>query len=195
MDYNHADMPCNIKGFFLHTLNEKLKKLPSSSSSLPLLALDECLNEKSLIDDLGRIVKDGLVHGIERTWYQARVLNDGSGQLLHGSKKPQYQTFELGTPIKGYSWSDADVVCYLISHFVSYEHLIFLTQDKRKNSMGISNILFTEVEPIITQYNQNQYGLTVFMKLPKTSNTDYSTAIRQYVAKKNYKPGFNLIKL
>lgn len=184
-------LKCNIRGFF----DETLRNSESYKKTLPLIALDECLNSKELDQKLGVLVYDGFAHGIERLWYQARETESGEKAMLHGSKVPRHRIFDIGKPVKNYSFPDADVICFLVAHFYTYSHIIFLTQDNKENQNGITSLLNNEVKPVINELNFNRYGLTAIIKKPQTSKNDLVAVVSEIVKNPIQNTGYEQINL
>ncbi|MFT3881813.1 MAG: hypothetical protein QM703_19405 [Gemmatales bacterium] len=158
----------------------------------PLVCVDECLNRAEIFDLCLKLVTSGIAAGSDTLWYQLRKHVNGEHSLLGGGSKPKDfpQGYELGLPVKGWSWTDRKVAEALIVRFSATDRLVFLSENTRLDSEGIRNILRDEVAETLADHHHGRLALLAVFKRGKTSMTDFVHSVYTILSNHVFVPGF-----
>jgi len=182
----------NLTGF----LSSMEQKPSDEIRALPFLGIDECFNRKE-IDDLSiSLIRGGLIECSSPLWYELR----GSDSEITGSfcggvsrnsplREPNPLISNLGSPLKGQSWSDYQIAQMLIVNFISYQNIVFLTENIRKDRRGIRNILNKFIGPALNE-RSDSLSLTAIYKKGKTGIIEYCSEVTNIISNGDYLPGY-----
>ena len=106
------------------------------------------------------------------------------GTFLHlagGLPPPGVRTpgHKYGLPVKGYSFSDRQVVEGIAAKFVTVDRLVVLSANLKGDPEGLRKLLEVHVAPILQGQHRDRFGLLVLMRGRKTPWSQYAAALEQ----------------
>ncbi|MBK7908701.1 MAG: hypothetical protein IPJ78_19430 [Gemmatimonadetes bacterium] len=180
---------CNPEGFFRETLSRVSRPL----GAIPMLGVDECLNRRDIEPALSQWVASGTVSQVVPLWYQRRSGPSGEMFVTQGSVPPgEGSELYPSQPIKHTAWTDEDVMCFLLAHFVSHDRIAFITENTRNDVGGIRRLLSAVVAPIMEQHHRGRFSLLACFKKPATTYALFMEGVEQQLEMGSFEPGFRL---
>jgi len=191
---------CSKLGYDFQKTFENISKINSEEqvsknlSGTPMIAVDECLNGKTISDMIQDLCKMGLASGSRNVWNQTRIRNDGSevtimpitGQIKH----LKISGVDVGTHIPQSSCVNQRVVGNVISLLALFNKVVLLSKDLKQDELGLRRLLTNYIEPYISKNHQNKFSLTTLLKNSRTSLQDYCDHIRKFFEKEDFRFGY-----
>jgi hypothetical protein len=183
----HIDIGQALKDFISHRVSET----PIPARQAPLVCVDECLNRSEIRDTILQLMARGLALGSMPLWPEKRLHPDGSpfyvwgGYNRSGSNSPF-----RGAPAKEFSWSDNAVAFTLVAQFSGVDHVVLLSENRRRNIGGLARVLRDDVQKVLCEEHQNRFRLDVYMKRGKTAIDRYCRGVIESRRKLEGEPGY-----
>ncbi len=169
---------------FSKIINEITSRDLSNTPERSFVAVDECLDRPEIIRLVESLVGRGLVFIAGPIWHQIRVLADGTFVCTPGTpsrNSPSQIGRDIGKPLKGFSWSDLEVVQSLVAWLGIYNKVILLTENLLTDQKGLRKLLNKLVKPHVNSYHRNRISFVVLYKKGKTNIEDYCRNVEQIV--------------
>jgi hypothetical protein len=168
----------NIVGF----LRNIQRQSAEHRQRLPLLAIDENLNNDTVGALATSLVSQRKVNRSTPVWYKTRV-SAKTGEVLFSipggvdrrTMQPNSFIPDLGRDKRGETWSDLRVVAALVGNLIYYDDLVLLSADLGPNYDGLGAILNRDVKPNLPE----GCSLTVLFK---DGHTDLDSYCRKVLA-------------
>jgi hypothetical protein len=164
--------------------------------NVPILCIDECLNRKEIDDLATDLLRCGAIDSSTPLWWELREKGGVStGCYLGGASGTQKQLYgDIGLPKKHWSFSDMDIVDFLVCHFTSCNHLVLLTENTRLNKNGLREILRNVVSSPLSQ-RDDKPKLTALFKRGRTAIDQYVSVVRAHFQGVQPSNGYNEIMI
>jgi hypothetical protein len=79
----------------------------------------------------------------------------------------------------------------IAASFAMADKLVVLTANLKGDPEGLRNLLFTDLEPILTERHQGRFGLLVLMSGRKTPWVDYARFLADRLSQGLFESGFH----
>jgi hypothetical protein len=169
--------------------------------SKPFVGIDECLNRTEIDRLTTRLLRSGRIDSSGPLWFQTRV-NDGIpiGSFMGGVDRDSAFRREnsllpdIGVPLKHDTWSDFRVVQFLVAHFHSYDRLVLLSENIKKDINGLRTILNKIVAPALAD-REDRPSLTALFKKGKTNINAYTQSVEEFFGQGEFELGYSELLL
>jgi hypothetical protein len=157
------------------------------------VGVDEGLNDPKVFRMLDILTTNGTIRSGGALWREVRELEDGSKNYIHGGATKRNRRAlrtligEVGKPVPGISDDDSAILDILITHFLSFGRVVFLTGDKRFNIRG------EYFGPLLARH-QPPLSLTAIFK-EKSGIEEYCAEVSRFLEAGTFGPGFTEMRL
>ena len=153
--------------------NTNKRSKSAGRTKLPLIAVDECLNNKKVNDTVIGLCLRDIVGGADPLWSQLRERDDGELLVVTGSVKGNNnESFDYGKPVRHSSWNDKRVVTHALNMLI-HSNVILLTENTKLDKNGLRRVLREEVAPRLEKH----VSLAALFKRGKTSYENYLSSV------------------
>jgi len=172
-----------------------LKDPKRARYTLPLVCVDECLNDPKVCQTIRESVSKGIAEGPRQLWQEKRERNDGSPLWTIGSVSSDMRSLlpiDWGERAQGFSWDDPKVVLLLVAQFDQFTTLLLLTGDiKGGNQLGLQQLLRDNVKPFLDTNHGDAFSLKVLCKKVNTTVAQYCQHVEALLKKRAFGFGFS----
>lgn len=185
-----------MKRDYSELLENAQKGLSEESKKQIFVGIDESSNRPEIFRLLDQLVTDGIVRQRQPLWNEQRMHKDGSVHYIVGglsklrSVGHLFGSQELGPPIPGISTKDADILDYLVTHFLGYGCVILLSEDTATGITGLRRPLREIFAPILVRPNNKMLSLAGIFKRGKTDIETYCASVDRLIRAGGFGAGY-----
>jgi hypothetical protein len=102
--------------------------------------------------------------------------------------------FELGLPVKGFSWPDEYVAQLLVAQLGASDRVVLVSENTKRDVAGLRRVLELRVAPALSADRHSALGLIAFMKKGRTAWSSYADELLRFLRAGPLPSGFSYIE-